>query len=61
MLKLRRALLRWLLAAIAVPVAAEVADRVGRGLEARRGPTRLSRGLQGGAVRLRRLKAKRAR
>jgi len=61
MLKLRRALLRWVLAAIAVPVAAEVADRLGRGLEARRGRSGLSEGLRRGAVRLRRLKAKRGR
>jgi hypothetical protein len=61
MLKLRRALLRWALAAIAVPVAAEVADRVGKSLEAKRGRSRLSTGLQEGAVRLRRLKTKRRR
>lgn len=61
MLMLRRALLRWLLAAIAVPVAAEVADRLGRGLETRRGRSRLSEGLQSGAVRLRRQRAKRRR
>jgi hypothetical protein len=61
MLKLRRMVLRWALAAIAVPVAAEVADRLGRGLEARRGRSGLSEGLQGAAVRLRRLKAKRRR
>ena len=61
MLMLRRALLRWVLAAIAVPVAAEVADRLGRGIETRRGRTRLSDGLRGGATRLRRQRAKRRR
>ncbi|HET9770818.1 MAG TPA: hypothetical protein VFS16_08010 [Acidimicrobiia bacterium] len=61
MLLLRRALLRWLLAAVAVPVAAEAADRLGRHLEASRGRTGLSRGLQGGAARLRRVQAKRHR
>ena len=54
MLMLRRALLRWVLATIAVTVAAEVADRLGRGLETRRGRSRLSEGLRSGAVRMRR-------
>ena len=55
MFRLKRALLRWALAAIAVPVAAEVADRLGRRLEESRGPNRVSRGLERGAVSLRRV------
>lgn len=55
MLRLRRALLRWVLAAVAVPLAAEVAERVGRQLEERRGASKWSRGLKGGAARLREL------
>jgi hypothetical protein len=61
MMRLRRALLRWVLAAVAVPVAAEVADRVAGRLEASRGRSRVSGGLRSGAARLRRLKAKRQR
>ena len=58
---LRRRALRWALAALAVPVAAEVAERVGRRLEERGGPDGWSRRLRGGAVRLRRLQAARQR
>lgn len=61
MLKVRRALLRWVLAAIAVPVAAEVAERVGRCLENRRGPSKWSRRLQRGAAKLRDLQRSRRR
>jgi hypothetical protein len=61
MMRLRRALLRWVLAAVAVPVAAEVADRVAGRLEATRGGSPVSRGLRSGATRLRRIKGKRQR
>ncbi|MCA1844312.1 MAG: hypothetical protein LC792_14210 [Actinobacteria bacterium] len=60
-MRLRRAVLRWVLAAIALPVAAEVADRLGRRLEATRGRSAMSRGLRSGAARLRRVRAKRQR
>ncbi|MGQ7296910.1 hypothetical protein [Quadrisphaera sp. KR29] len=36
---------RWLLLSVAVPVGAAVARRVARGIEARRGPTSVTRGL----------------
>lgn len=59
MLRLRRALLRWVLAAVALPVAAEAADRLGQRLEASRGRSGVSRGLRSGAAGMRRLQAKR--
>ena len=58
MMWLRRALLRWVLVAVALPVAAEVADRLGRRLEASRGSSAVSRGLGSGAAGLRRVRAK---
>jgi hypothetical protein len=60
-LRIRRTLLRWVVAVVAVPVAAEVADRVGRRLEATRGPSPASRGLRAGATRLRRFERRRRR
>jgi len=59
MLRRRRAALRWVLAAVALPVAAEAAERLGRRLEATRGRSGLSRGLRSGATGLRRLQTKR--
>ncbi|GAA0291915.1 hypothetical protein [Kineococcus aurantiacus] len=38
---------RWLIASLAVPVAAKVLGAAGRRLEARNGPSTLSRGLRG--------------
>jgi len=61
MMRLRRAILRWLVAVVALPVAAEVADRVGRRLEAGRGRTATTRALRSGAAGLRRAQAKRRR
>jgi hypothetical protein len=61
MMRLRRAVLRWLVAVVALPVAAEAADRLGRRLEAGRGRSTTTRALRSGAAGLRRLQAKRGR
>jgi hypothetical protein len=61
MLLLRRALFRWVLTVVAVPVVAGLADLAGRRLEVARGPSRMSRGLRTGAARLRRFDRRRGR
>lgn len=61
MFALRRWVLRWVLATLAVPVTAEVAERVGRRLEVQGGPSRWSRALLGTSRRLRRFQASRQR
>ena len=61
MLFLRRAVLRWVLTVVAVPVVAELADLAGRRLETTRGPSPVSRGLRKGATRLRRFDRRRGR
>ena len=58
----RRAVGRWAVVAVGVPVTAKVADRLGQRIESRQGgPTRWSKGLRGGAARLRRLRSSRRR
>ena len=52
----RRAVRRWMLLGVAVPLGAGLADRLGRRLEARGGPTVWSRGLRSGAAGLRRVR-----
>ncbi|MCA1845420.1 MAG: hypothetical protein LC792_19950 [Actinobacteria bacterium] len=56
-MRLRGALLRWVLAAVALPVAAEVADRLGRRLETTRGRSGVTRGLRSASTGLRRVHA----
>ncbi|GIG28719.1 hypothetical protein Cma02nite_13190 [Cellulomonas marina] len=46
---LSRALRRWVIAAVLVPLGAKALGAAGRGLERRSGRTRLTRGVQGAA------------
>jgi hypothetical protein len=56
---LRRRAGRWALIAVAVPLAAKVADKLGQSLEDKRGSNQWSRGLRTGAAQLRRLQGRR--
>ncbi|MEU5567372.1 hypothetical protein [Micromonospora musae] len=56
---IQKRIVQWALMAIAVPVAAAGARRLSRTIEARRGPSGVSRLLTKGADRLRPQKAKR--
>jgi hypothetical protein len=55
----RRRVGRWALVALAVPMAAKVADQVGRRIEDRQGHNKWSRGLRSSAANLRRLQGRR--
>ncbi|HYH49626.1 MAG TPA: hypothetical protein VEG38_08765 [Acidimicrobiia bacterium] len=55
----RRRVGRWALVAVAVPMAAKVADQVGRRIEDRQGPNKWSRGLRRSASQLRRVQGRR--
>jgi hypothetical protein len=57
----KKAVRRWALIGIGVPATAAVADKVGRRLEEKRGPDAWSKGLRGGAAKLRHFKAGRSR
>jgi hypothetical protein len=52
---IRRRIGRWALIAVAVPVTARAADRLGQRLESNRGPNRYSKALRTGATQLRRV------
>lgn len=58
---LRKTVGRWALVAVAVPVTAKAADRLGRRLETSRGPNVWSKGLRGGAARLNRVQGRKKR
>ncbi|MEU4680704.1 hypothetical protein [Micromonospora sp. NPDC023737] len=58
---IQKRIAQWALMAIAVPVAAAGARQLSRKMEARRGPSRVSRLLNQGADKLRPQKAKRRR
>jgi hypothetical protein len=52
---------RWILAAVAVPLAAAGARRLSQAVERRRGSSRMTRGLRQGADTLQRVTGRRAR
>jgi len=55
----RRRVGRWAIVAVAVPMVAKLAEQVGRRIEVKQGPNKLSRGLRGSAAGLRRLQGHR--